>query len=97
MEKKKTISALAYLVFFIPLIADGTDQEYRFHANQGLIVLIFGVLVLVVGTIIPIIGWFVILPIGGIVWLVFMILGIVNAVNGAQKELPLIGKIRVIK
>lgn len=33
----------------------------------------------------------------GIVFFIYMILGIVNAANGRAKELPIIGKIRILK
>ena len=100
MEKKETnkvLNALAYLIFFIPLIADSENEEYRFHANQGLVLLLFSIAVCIIGTIIPIIGWLVILPLGGILCLILAIVGIVNAINEKMKELPVIGKIKIIK
>ncbi len=94
-ETNKMICALAYILFFVPLIADSENSEYRFHANQGLILFLAGIILTFVGMI-PFIGW-VLAPIFGIAILVFAIMGIVNALNGNMKELPLIGKFQLIK
>lgn len=96
-DTNKGLCALAYLLFFIPLIVDGDNLDYRFHANQGLVLLIFAVIINVVGVIIPVIGWFIILPIGGILAFVLFIIGVVNALNGSNKPLPFIGGIELIK
>ncbi|MCX7657109.1 MAG: hypothetical protein N2Z57_00375 [Oscillospiraceae bacterium] len=98
IEKSKAVSALAYLgiLFFLPLVAYPESQFGRFHANQGLLLLIFSVAGEIILGIIPIVGW-ILLPFFGIAVLVYFILGLVNALNGKAKELPLIGKIRIIK
>ncbi len=96
-ETNNGVAALAYILFFIPLIADGQNEDYRFHANQGLILFIATIILQIIGIIIPIIGWLIIVPLGWVFTLVFCILGIINAVNGNQKELPLIGGIKIIK
>ncbi len=88
---------LAYIIFFIPILVDGNNEEYKFHANQGLLVLIFAIVIGIVGGMIPIIGWFIILPFGEIFCCVLAIIGMVNAFNSKMKELPLIGKIKIIK
>lgn len=46
---------------------------------------------------VPVIGWFIILPLGGIVSFVLCIMGVINAINEKSKELPVIGKYRLIK
>lgn len=96
-ETNKWVGVLAYIIFFIPLVVNGEDEAYKFHANQGLNLLLLGIAVAVLGTIIPILGWFIILPLGEIMVIVFAIIGIINAINEKQKELPLIGKVRLIK
>ncbi len=95
-ETNKTMCILAYILFFIPLIADSSNEEYRFHANQGLLIFILGIIISVIGMFIPIIGWFIILPLGWLGVLAFCIIGIINAANEEMKELPLIGSIRII-
>jgi uncharacterized membrane protein len=96
-EKNKWMGVIAYFIFFVPLLVDKDSEFGKFHANQGLNLLLLSLAVGIVGTIIPIIGWLIILPIGGIFCLVLAIMGIINAINGKTKELPLIGRIRLIK
>lgn len=96
-ETNKWICAVAYLIFFIPLLIDGDNEEYKFHANQGLNLLLLSVVIGAIGTVIPVIGWFLLLPIGGLLCFVLAIMGIVNAINENMKELPLIGKFKLIK
>lgn len=96
-ETNKGLCASAYLMFFIPLLADSQNDDYKFHANQGLTLLIFSLIIYFLGVIIPVIGWVIILPIGIVVNLILFIIGIINALNGKNKELPVIGKIQLIK
>lgn len=96
VEKNKVIAGLAYIIFFLPLIVCPDSAFGRFHANQGLLLFIFGVAGSTILGLIPIIGW-ILLPILGILTLVIGIMGLVNGLNGKAKELPLIGKFRIIK
>lgn len=97
VQDNKVMAILAYLIFFIPLIAAKDSRFAMFHANQGFNNFLLAVAVNIIGSILPFIGWFIILPIGNIVVFIFAILGIVNAVNGQEKELPLIGKLSFFK
>jgi uncharacterized membrane protein len=97
IEQNKVIALLAYIIFFIPLLAAKDSQFARFHANQGLVLLLMGIAISIVAGIIPFIGWFIIGPLGTLFVLALAILGIVNAVNGKAKPLPLIGGISLIK
>lgn len=96
-ETNKWLCALAYIIFFVPILVDSKNETYNFHTNQGLNLFLLFLVVNIVGGIIPVLGWFIILPFGGIFALVLCIMGIINAINENQKELPLIGKIRLIK
>ncbi len=96
IEKNKVISALAYILFFLPLIACSDSPFGKFHANQGLLLLIVAVAGNIILGIIPLIGWLFI-PLFSLATFVFAILGIVNAATGKAKELPLFGKFRIIK
>ena len=82
-ENRKLYSILAYLglLFLIGLFLAKDDPVVKFHVNQGLILTIAS---FVLACLFPI-------------WLIFMIMGIINAVNGEMKPLPLIGKITIIK
>ena len=97
IEKNKVMAGLAYILFFLPLVACPDSRFGRFHANQGLLLLILSVGGSIISSIIPILGWFILAPILCVVVLVFAIMGLVNGLNGKAKELPLIGKFRIIK
>ena len=60
LQKNKTMAALGYIVFFIPLLTCKDSKVGRYCANQGLILLVLMVLVSILGKIfaaIPLIGW----------------------------------------
>jgi uncharacterized membrane protein len=96
IEKNKVMAGLAYIIFFLPLIACPESKFGRFHANQGLLLLILGVAGSFILGAIPIIGW-ILLPVLSIFVFIIGIMGLVNGLNGKAKELPLIGKFRIIK
>lgn len=96
VEKNKVMAGLAYLLFFLPLIACPDSKYGKFHANQGLLLFIVGLAGNLILGIIPIIGW-ILMPIFGIAVLVLAIMGLINGLNGKAKELPIIGKYRIIK
>ena len=97
IQQNKVMAVLAYfgILFLIPLLAAPNSRFARFHANQGLILFLAEVILGVIA-IIPFVGW-ILCGLGEIAAFVFMILGIVHAANGEAKELPLIGKISIIK
>ncbi|SDM52351.1 hypothetical protein [Acetanaerobacterium elongatum] len=101
IEKNKAIAGIAYLgiLFFLPLVICPDSKYGKFHANQGLVLLIFGIVASIVGTIlafIPYIGWlFQLLLSLGV--LALAIMGLINGFTGKAKELPIIGKIRILK
>lgn len=96
IEKNKTLAAFAMLLFFLPLVACPESKFGRFYANQGLILFILSIGGSIILSIIPFIGW-VLLPLYSIAILVLAVLGLINGLNGKAKELPLIGKFRLIK
>jgi len=97
VEKNKTMAILAYFIFFLPLLTDAKDSPFaKFHANQSLVLFLFVVAVNIIGAIIPFLGWFIVLPIGSIMAIVFWIMGLMNAANGKMKELPMIGGIHIL-
>ena len=96
IEKNKVIAALAYLIFFLPLLAAQDSSYARFHANQGLLLFILGFSGNTILTIIPILGW-ILIPFFSLFVLILAVMGILNAINGKAKDLPLIGKYRILK
>ena len=78
----------------------------RYHSNQGLILLLaeiaYGIVYGILSSIILAISWrlyFLVSIVGivGIVFTVLSILGIINAAQGRAKELPIIGKYKLLK
>lgn len=96
IDNNKTVAGLAYLLFFLPLIVCPQSKYGRFHANQGLLLLIVAIIGNIILSIIPIIGW-ILLPIYSLVIFVFFILGLVNGLTGKAKRLPVFGKYDLIK
>ena len=107
VQQNKTICILCYfgILFLIPFFVKKDSQYVRFHCNQGLVLLIFNVIItggfkllttLVKGSLLAI-------PVGllngivGLALFALMIIGIVFAVTGKMRELPLIGSIRILK
>ncbi len=96
IEKNKTVSALAYLIFFLPLIVCPDSKFGRFHANQGLLLTIVAIAGSFILGLIPILGW-ILLIFFPFVIIAFMIIGFVNAIKGLTKQLPIFGKLEIIK
>lgn len=107
IEENKVISGLSYILFFLPLVVCPTSKFGKFHANQSLVLLITAIcgniaisilssifisISIALGLITTLLGL-----IFGIGILVFYILGLINGFNGRAKELPIIGRIKVIK
>ncbi len=107
IEKNKTMGGLAYFLFFLPLVSCPDSKYGRFHANQGLLLLLAFIAAIIVDTIISAIlttiSWR-LWTIANLFTLVIYIpitvvgiLGLVNGFSGKAKELPFIGKYRIIK
>jgi len=99
---------LAYLglLCFIPMFAAKGSKFARFHVNQGLVLLIacvgWAVASSIINAIILAISWRLyfltsIISLLSVVFLVLAIIGIANAANGRAKELPVIGKFKILK
>ncbi|WJH36688.1 hypothetical protein N6H14_13715 [Paenibacillus sp. CC-CFT747] len=96
VEENKVFAILAYILFFIPLIAAKDSRFAAYHANQGLTLFLTAVIANVVLTVIPIVGW-ILLPLANLFCVVLAVLGIVNAANGVEKPLPVIGSYTLLK
>jgi uncharacterized membrane protein len=110
VEKNKVLAIVGYIfpiLFFIPLVTEAKDSIYaKFHANQQLILLIFGFAGGIGLTIIsfilafipvlgPLVGMF-LLPVFWLSCLALAIIGIINAANGGRKKLPVLGGIATL-
>jgi uncharacterized membrane protein len=99
IEKNKLNAVLSYLgiLIIVPLISeDAKKSAYaKFHINQGLVILIASVALGMVWAI-PILGWIVGF-FGGIVLLVLWLMGLISAIQGEMKRVPILGNIELIK
>ena len=62
----------------------------KFHLKQSLVLVVLSIAIMILSFIVPffvLVGWIFNLAI-----LVLWILGLINAVNGVEKELPVVGK-----
>ncbi|MDD4493446.1 MAG: zinc-ribbon domain-containing protein [Eubacteriales bacterium] len=108
-QENTVVNVLAYLgiLFFLPLVACPESKSGRFHANQGLILLIVSILGSIALSIVTALFaaislWLVFIPtllssIFGLGILALVIIGMINAGKGEEKPLPLIGSITIIK
>ncbi len=116
IEDTKVLSVLAYFGLLVLVTIFGAPKKSvyaRFHANQGLLLLILNVGLWIVSSILEGIEW-VLGAMGGIIALLdiftipislgimviqiyLIVIGVMHAVKGEMKELPVIGKYRILK
>ena len=110
VQNNKAFAILAYfwLLVLVPIFAAKESKFARFHANQGLVLCIVETawwLINFIITAILIHTWsFGLLTlwslISWLVWigfLVFAIIGIINAAQGSTKPMPIFGKFKILK
>ena len=108
IEQNKVMGVLAYLswLVLIPIFAAKGSKFARFHANQGLVLAIteiaWWIVQGILSSVLYSISWrlgFIstILGLVNIVFLVLLVIGIMNAAYGRAKELPVIGKFKILK
>ncbi len=108
ISSNKAMAILAYFgpLVLIPIFAAKGSKFARYHSNQGLVLLIaaiaYSIAYGILSSIILAISWrlyFIVSIIGlvSIVITVLAIIGIINAATGKAKELPLIGKFKLLK
>ena len=120
----KAMAIIAYIIALIPYFAgDKKNKFVRFHAIQGMNILLIAVGYSILAGIINSIVWSAIVgncysslnsilsgcnfglasTVSFIIWLpawvigIVSIIGIVNAANGKEKEVPILGKVKIIK
>lgn len=108
IQNNKAMAILAYFgpLVLIPLLAAKGSRYARYHSNQGLVLCIaciaYSIVYSILSSIILAISWRLyslvsIIGLVGLVFLVLAVIGIINAANGRAKELPVIGKIKLLK
>ncbi len=97
INKNRIMAVLSYigLLFIIPLIKANESPFVRYHLNQGIVLFIASVIGCITVAI-PHVGWIVATVINVINFAMLMV-GVRNAIKGEAKELPLIGRIRILK
>lgn len=105
-QGNKAMAVLAYIIFLIPLLAAKDSPFARYHTNQGLVLFLaaaaYGIVYSILTTVVLAISWrlYLVVSILGwvsVVFVVLAIIGIINAVNGKMKPLPIIGRIKILK
>lgn len=109
IKDNKVLAVFAYLgiLVLIPILAAPKSKFSKFHANQGLVLLIAEVIFFtasaIVSTILGLLLGFIgvaisyLLTLIGLVFPVLTVIGIINVINGKAKELPVIGGIKILK
>lgn len=88
MMDARTTGIVAYLTWIGLLIAIllGDREGARFHINQALVIWLFSFLGLI-----PLIGW---------IWSIFCfvcaVIGFIGALNGEEREVPLLGRVQLL-
>ena len=95
MDKRAT-DVVAYLTWGGLLIAFlmGDREGSRFHINQSLVLWIAATVIGIVARV-PLFGWIVGLA-GGLFCALCWFIGIINAIQGVEKEVPLLGQIHLL-
>lgn len=96
IEANKLFAILAYLgpLVFVPIFAARNSKFAKFHANNGLVIFIMWILCNIL-RVIPIVKHF--------VWIISIliaivdIIGLVQAIKGEAKPMPVISDIKIIK
>lgn len=103
---KKLIFCLCYIwgiLFFLPMIMYKDDEEAMRHANEGLVLLLFSVIGSAIFGCFSIFGGFIgrlfgaLAGVYGAIMLILGIIGIVYILTDKKEDLPVIGKIKILK
>ncbi len=105
-EDGKAMGILSYIIPLIPYFVEKDNKFVKYHATQGMNLLIISLIYAVAYSIlsfiflfIPVVGWIVVALIGllGFGILALCIMGIIDVCNGKARELPIVNKIKFIK
>lgn len=98
-DNGKTVAIVSYLTligWIVALVLNNGNKTSlgSYHIRQSLMIIICGVVVSVLNFVlgfIPFIGWIIGLVLG-LGLLVLWVIGLVNAINGQEKPIPVIGE-----
>lgn len=108
VEQNKLMAVLSYfsLLVLLPILCAKESRFARFHANQGLLLLLVSMGWQFISTMLNLVFdryWWqfrFLLSLSGVGYLLILVLfcmGVANAVTGKAKELPLIGHVRILR
>jgi len=94
---KHVTDIVAYLSWPGLLIAFLLGDRFasRFHLNQSLVIWLAATIIGVAAGWIPLFGWIVRI-VGCVLCALCWFIGIVNAIQGVEKEVPLLGQIKIL-
>ena len=94
VEEGKIWAFIGYwgLFFLVPLLGKKDNKFAVFHGKQGLVLFVFWIAIVILGYL-PIIGWFVIRPIGWLIFVILAIMGMVMSLQGKYWKMPVLGDI----
>ena len=101
-NKVWAILSYCFIVVIVAIIAKKDSPYVKYNANQGLVVFLLMLASSILGTVlgmIPFIGWLfsIIFWLVNIALTLLEVFGIVNSAMGKAKELPFLGKIKLLK
>lgn len=101
-DNNVAMGILAYIIFFIPLLAARDSKFAMYHANQGFVLFLSAVILNVAANIIgrlllPFYAWYYLIDLVNLAVFVMAIIGIVNAAQKKTVPLPIIGQYQLIK
>jgi len=91
--QKNILAIISYIgiLCLIPILMKDKDGFVKFHAKQGLVLFIAEMIAWVIFYVLPYQLWF-LYNLLTLFLIILSIIGIINAVKGEQKLLPIIGK-----
>ena len=96
-EDNKMMALLSYIGFLalVPYFMEKDSEWVRYHALQGINLLILELIIYAVGFV-PLIGW-IVSGVCSFISIILSIIGIINVCNGEAKELPIVSNFKFIK
>jgi len=96
VSKNKLMAVLAYIgpLVLLPILLASDSKFAKFHANQGLVLFLLAIVCALLSKL-KVIGW--LFGLCGTVVFIFAIVGIVYALQGRAKELPVVGNWVILK
>lgn len=98
-QGEKIVAGLSYIIFFLPYMNGNKKDFNKFHANQGLLLLIVVMIANAVNIAVsyfPLLYWISIFLFT--VYIIYLfVYGILGASEGEMRQYPLIGRIKLLK